>query len=540
MEKLRVLLVKSYQKSTVNNCMPSLGNLYLVSTCRQLLKDRVEVAEVNFALTCTSGEEALRYIEEFEPDVVGFSALNWEAQETYYLARRLRERGSRALLTLGGPYPHKNVGAITSTGVFDWIFDGEADWAFPIALERWFFGNRDLHDIVGLVYRSGESYERNTERHGVPMVGVVDNLDDIPFPAWDLIDFDQYSRRTTMMCVKKGKRISSLFTSRGCPFLCTYCHDIFGKKFRWRSPENVEAEVKLLVETYGVDEICIVDDIFNMNSARMREVCKAIEKYKVHLCFPNGLRFDILDEGDVDALVNAGTYAVSVAIETVTPRLQSLVKKRLKMDATKRAIDMFWERGVFMRGFFMVGFPSETVEEIQRTIDFAIQSKLALACFFTVVPQPGTPLFELAKEEGGAAGRPNASHEFSVAKNSWYEQVYGVNLKKLQDRAYIRFYLMSPFRWYMILRTYPIGQLLLYVWMFLRRFWGGMAVSHVETATPKMADDVEPEVNPITSASLIRGGGPKVSRVPDANVIQIGTSPTLKPVPAAVYEIQTA
>ena len=93
-----------------------------------------------------------------------------------------------------------------------------------------------------------------------------------------------------------------LFTSRGCPFLCTYCHDIFGKKFRWRSPENVAAEVKLLREEYGVGELEIIDDIFNMNSERMKAVCRLISPFKMKLCFPNGLRFDILDKEDVDAL----------------------------------------------------------------------------------------------------------------------------------------------------------------------------------------------------------------------------------------------
>jgi radical SAM superfamily enzyme YgiQ (UPF0313 family) len=148
------------------------------------------------------------------------------------------------------------------------------------------------------------------------------------------------------MSLLKGKRYAPIFTSRGCPFLCTYCHDIFGKRFRWRSPENVAAEVKLL-RSLGVDELEIVDDIFNMNPPRMKAVCRAIEPYKMHIAFPNGLRFDILDEEGCEALTRAGTYAACVAVETITPRLQELIKKHLRVDRTHQAIRWMTERGVW-------------------------------------------------------------------------------------------------------------------------------------------------------------------------------------------------
>ena len=120
------------------------------------------------------------------------------------------------------------------------------------------------------------------------------------------------------------------------------------------------AEIRLLKEQYGVDELEVVDDIFNMNSPRMQAICRELAPLKMHVCFPNGLRFDILDEQDVQALVDAGTYAACVAVETVTPRLQELIKKRLRPERTKQAIGWMADRGVMVRGFFMIGFPTET------------------------------------------------------------------------------------------------------------------------------------------------------------------------------------
>jgi radical SAM superfamily enzyme YgiQ (UPF0313 family) len=255
------------------------------------------------------------------------------------------------------------------------------------------------------------------------------------------------------MSLLKGKRYAPIFTSRGCPFLCTYCHDIFGKKFRWRAPENVAAEVKLLRDL-GVDEIQIVDDIFNMNPPRMKAVCRAIEPYKMHITFPNGLRFDILDEEGCEALVRAGTYGACVAIETITPRLQELIKKRLKVDRAQRAIGWMADRGVLIRGFFMIGFPTETMEEIDATIDYAVKSDIAQAYFFNVVPQPGTPLYDLAMKENAAALQAQTLQEYN-ANRTWYSAAHGVDMRKVIKRAYFRFYFLTPRRWLRLLQMMP-------------------------------------------------------------------------------------
>jgi radical SAM superfamily enzyme YgiQ (UPF0313 family) len=315
-----------------------------------------------------------------------------------------------------------------------------------------------MDDIVGLTWRTapGEPFTNNADTLALGQLkpaGVIDDLDAIPLPAWDMIDFDRYAKVRNMMSLLKGKRYAPIFTSRGCPFLCTYCHDIFGKQFRWRSPENVAAEVKLL-KGMGVDELEIVDDIFNMNPPRMKAVCRAIEPFKMHICFPNGLRFDILDEEGCEALTRAGTYAACVAIETVTPRLQELIKKHLRADRAQQGIRWMSERDVLVRGFFMLGFPTETLEEIQATIDYAVKSELAQAYFFNVVPQPGTPLYDLALQENAAALESQSLTEYGTNR-PWYTVAYGVNMESIRKRAYLRLLVLSPRRWIRLIRLMP-------------------------------------------------------------------------------------
>ena len=473
-EPIRILLVKPYQPANIRVACPPLGLLYLAATMRQTFGNDVEVRLLDQMLDQSRYYEAREILKEFRPHVVGLSALNWEAEESGRFALMTQSEFPGTIVAIGGPFSHRNTRKICATGVYDWIFDGEADWAFPIACERWFRGDKTMDDIVGLTWRAAadEPFTNNSDVLALGQVkpaGVIDDLDAIPLPAWDLIDFDRYAKVRNFMSLQKGKRYATIFTSRGCPFLCTYCHDIFGKQFRWRSPENVAAEVKLLREM-GVDELEIVDDIFNMNPPRMKAVCRAIEPYKMHIAFPNGLRFDILDEEGCDALARAGTYAACVAIETVTPRLQKLIKKHLRADRAQQGIRWMTERGVLVRGFFMLGFPTETLAEIKATIDYAVNSELAQAYFFNVVPQPGTPLYDLALEENAAALQTQTLQEYGT-KMPWYTAAYGVNMGPIIKKAYIRLIVLSPRRWVRLARLMPWKNVVMELRDFIRFFF---------------------------------------------------------------------
>jgi radical SAM superfamily enzyme YgiQ (UPF0313 family) len=506
---LRVLLVKPNQQTFQPTACPPLGLLYLASTLRQTFGSDVDVRLLDLTVCQGRYFQGRSLLEEFRPHVVGLSALNWEAEEAGRFAHMTQTEFPGTIVALGGPFAHRNSQKICATGVYDWIFDGEADWSFPLACQRWFCGDQTMDDIVGLTWRAapGEPYVNNSDvlrlGHKQP-AGVVDDLDAIPLPAWDLIDFDRYAKVRNMMALLKGKRYAPIFTSRGCPYLCTYCHDIFGKTFRYRSPENVAAEVKVLKEM-GVDELEIVDDIFNMNPPRMKAVCRAIQPYKMHICFPNGLRFDILDEEGAEALTRAGTYAACVAIETITPRLQELIKKHLRVDRTHQAIRWMAQRGVLVRGFFMLGFPTETLDEIQATFDYAVKSDLVQAYFFNVVPQPGTPLYDLALRENEAALEAQTLKEYRTER-SWYSQTYGVNMQAIMKRAYFRFYVLSPKRWLRLIWMMPLKNFVMQFLIFVQLFFRPRS-----TPSEPLPESLQPlselhavDADPLTSAKVQR------------------------------------
>jgi radical SAM superfamily enzyme YgiQ (UPF0313 family) len=452
---MRILLLKPYQPVHGWLAAPPLGLLYLVSNLRRRFGHEVEIDVIDMKSQKLPPEWLAERLDRLAPDIVGVSALNQEAAAARRIAEIVKGWNDKTVTVLGGPYALKRAEELLAETAFDWVFDGPADRTFPEAVARRFGGEEIGTDIPGLSHKSED---------GVHLAGnqdVITELDDLPHPAWDLVDFDHYARLPNMMMTLKGRRYATIFTSRGCPYLCNYCHDLFTKRFVHRSPENVIEEIEILFEKYGVDEIQIVDDIFNLHKPRVKAIMGEIARRwpgRIHITFPNGLRGDILDESVLDAMQAAGTYAMSIAIETVTPRLQDLVEKHLKIDRAERAIELADERGMMVAGFFMLGFPSETREELDATVEFAMRSRLTTAYFFCVVPQPKTPLWETAAREAPEAvllaSRDEEEGENYRSASTWYERAYGFPLNRYIERTYRRFYL-RPRRLLRVLRRVP-------------------------------------------------------------------------------------
>ncbi len=461
---LKVLLIKPYQNISALLHSPPLGLLYLVSTLRERFGDTVDIELLDMKLAHHDAQWMEQELMKgrFEADVMGVSALNFEAQAAKKLADVFKAHNEDTITILGGPYALHRSEELLNKTQFDWVFSGAADNTFPEAIARLVEGEPFCGDIAGMSYKLHDG-----GCHVDVEQANIKKLDDLPLPAWDLIDFDAYAKKTNMMGMLRGRRYATLFTSRGCPYLCNYCHDIFSKKFTHRSPEDVLAEIEMLYEQYGVDEFQIVDDIFNLHKPRLKKIMGGVaERWpgKIKFTFPNGVRGDILDDEVLDALKEAGTYALKIAVETVTPRLQTLIEKDLDVEKTRWAIDACNERGIMTGGFFMLGFPSETEEELKATIDFALKSKLTVAHFFIVVPQKETPLYDLAMNENADSleaftAMQEGENTTYYSAQSWYQMAYGTPLNKYLTYAFVRFY-FSPYRILRILRQIPFKSLL--------------------------------------------------------------------------------
>jgi radical SAM superfamily enzyme YgiQ (UPF0313 family) len=222
---------------------------------------------------------------------------------------------------------------------------------------------------------------------------------------------------------------------------------------------------------HDVHHFDITDDIFNFDPDRMLEICDGLIARGPGIGFtlPNGVRADRLRVEQVDKIARAGCEYAALAIETATPRLQKQIRKHLRFDKVMPVIAAFAERNVFVSGFFMVGFPSETEAELRATIDFALQSKLHASYFFVVTPFGGTEMHEQVLDTmSEAATRLTGSGMYFRPVHN-LSQVPDRRFYRLRRNAYLRFYL-DPRRITRIWRAHPRrGNLMQYAaTMFVR------------------------------------------------------------------------
>lgn len=461
MAPLRILLIKPYQPQPVMTHVPPLGLLYLTSNLRRRFAQAVSIQVIDAKME-NRDAEGLRD-DLAAADVVGLSAFNFEMEAAFAIARVAKALDPAKLVVLGGPLVHNRAEEVlTLCPEADWAFDGEAERTFPEAIGRHLAGQTPDGTIPGMFFRDGGRVV------APPGNDFIADINALPWPAWDFVDFAAYAAEPSINFLTWGRRYATLFTSRGCPYKCNYCHDLFTKKFRWRSAEDVVAEISFLVDHHGVEEFQIIDDIFNLHKPRVKRIFALLkERYpdkRLYFCFPNGLRGDILDRETVQAMKDGGAYQATVAIETVTERLQELTEKHLDVEKARRAIEYFDEAGIVVTGFFMLGFPTETTREIWDTIRFALRSRLAFAHFFTVVPQPGTPLYDIALRESPEATRRLGRTDYYGLV--WYKLATGYPLRSVAFLAYLLFHL-HPRRFYRLIKhlgfaraVYAFGQLL--------------------------------------------------------------------------------
>ncbi len=442
----KVLLVKMTKSFAGDKALsPPLGLLYLAAYLRRERPgDEIRLLDLRLARGgARAMEDALR---GFEPDLIGLSAMTIEAATLHAAAAWCKGRLPRVPILAGGPHASSFGPQVLADANIDYALAGEGEKgfvAFVAALEA---GRREPV-ISGLMHRARGG---GITAHP-PNQDLVD-LADLPYPAWDLHDFDRYTD-SRMASISHG-RYAAVFTSRGCPYQCTYCHQIFTKRFRAMPPERVLDELEHVVRTYGIREFEIYDDTFNLDYGRAAAICDGIVRrgLNLRLLFPNGVRGDLLDEALIRKLRQAGAIHMVFAVESASPRIQKDIKKNVNLPKLRQVIRLAAREGIFAWGFFMLGFPKETRRELWRTLRYAWSSALHGAYFFIVVPQAGT---ELARQAGLDVGRyaDITATDYFTMKNT----IAGVSHWELwlyQQLALLLFY-GNPLRIWRAIRVYP-------------------------------------------------------------------------------------
>ncbi|MHB1465171.1 MAG: B12-binding domain-containing radical SAM protein, partial [Thermoleophilia bacterium] len=269
------------------------------------------------------------------------------------------------------------------------------------------------------------------------------DLDALPFPAWDLIDPRTYPDLPHLLLHQKFP-VAPVMTSRGCPFDCNFCASttLWGRGWRTRSSGNVVDEIELLVRDYQVKEIHFEDDNFTLKASHAAAVCEEIIRRQLDIvwCTPNGVRVDSLSEDLVRLMKRSGCYGLAFGIESGSQAVLDRNKKKLDLGKVAAKVKMVKRHGIEAHGFFIVGLPGETVDTIRETIDFARRVPFDRANFALLSPLPGSDIFQKYVLDRGNGQKIDYS-AFNYFTPFPLGELDAAMLNKWQRRAVYSFYL---------------------------------------------------------------------------------------------------
>jgi len=347
-------------------------------------------------------------------DMIGITAqfVN-HAQIIRELSLKIKAKYSHLPLVLGGAYP-STMPEQALTQQIDFIVVGEGEipmleLASGISPEK----------IQGLYYQGKEQIFQTSELQNlstselycqkgeqVTQARVIENLDDIPYPARHLLPAEKYLYTDALGRTSK-KRSLEILTSRGCPFRCTFCatHPVFGYKWRARSVSNIILEIKQLICDYGIQHINFIDDNISLDSGRMNSLLNGLIKENLGITWSavSGLRISTLNKEILEKIQASGGTRINLAVESGDPMMLDAMNKGLDVEKIKEIVGICGKLGLNPRGYLMVGYPGETRESFLKSIKFCEELKIAgMKTFILSIaqPYPKTSLWEMCRKQG--------------------------------------------------------------------------------------------------------------------------------------------
>ena len=298
---------------------------------------------------------------------------------------------ARALLALLGPHVSVFAEDALRASRADIVVRGEPELVLA-DLARALDGGSTFESVAGL------SIKRDDEVRHAPDRPPITDLDSLPFPARHLLPLDRYQS-----AVWGKKPFTTMLTSRGCYYGCSYCpYRIgYGAKWRGRSPDNVVAEIEECVNRYKVREILFRDPLFTADKERALQICSLISERGLRVDWRCETRVDLLDEDMVRTFAQAGCKGINFGVESGNERiLRDVGRKRIPAERLTKGFRRCRTEGIETLAFFIIGLPGETEETVAETVRLAIELDPDTAQFTAATPYPNTSYYHYLKKEG--------------------------------------------------------------------------------------------------------------------------------------------
>lgn len=443
---MKILFIHIPFKYTIQSCqpktleegldyLPPLGLMYLAAyleknTDHQVAILDAQVEQINYGQL--SDEIVAR-----KPGVVCLSAMTFTIIDVINTARLIKKINPEIKIILGGPhvviYPEETL-AIPEV---DFLVLGEGELVIKNLLEN-LSQPEELKKIKGLAFR------QNGMIINTGQAELIQNLNELPFPARHLTPYKKY-----FSVVSARRPVTTMFTSRGCPYQCLFCdRPQLGKNFRARSAQNVVAEMTECA-AMGIQEIFIYDDTFGIDRQRVLDICSAIKRRGLSIAWDIRTRVNTVDEQVLTALKSAGCQRIHYGVEAGTQKILNVLRKGITLKQVEDAFALTKGIGIQTAAYFMIGSPTETKDDILQTIKFMKKINPDYVHVTIATPFPATDLYKMAQEQKIIKGDP--WQEF--AKNPrrdfippiWTKELTREELSMLLKKTYRSFYLRPAY-----------------------------------------------------------------------------------------------
>jgi anaerobic magnesium-protoporphyrin IX monomethyl ester cyclase len=428
MKKAKILLITPNLKGIgdgVNRIQPSLG-LLLIAPILEKSGHIVKIYDAaldgwnnrhvideknNIVMIGQSDDKIAKVISDFSPDIVAISVLFSNLLESAHnIAKITKKVNKNITVILGGNHISSavtdykvsqidkdsglpNIIKDLENDYFDLAMTGEGEFSFLELCDK-LINKEDISKVPGLVKKiKNNKYLINPSTR-------VHDLNILPRPARHLVDMEAYFKIGAFHSAKsRSKRVLSVMCSRGCPEKCTFCStpQMWGTNTRWRSTKHIMDEIGNDVRDFKIGEIQFDDDTITVNKKNLYSLCAELEKVGLPWCTPNGTKVNYhfnKQEEMYKVMADSGCYQITLACESGVQRvLDEIINKRLPLETIYPSIENAKKAGMLVHTFWIIGYPGETYEEMQRTIDFAMNSGADSFSFAILSPLPGTPIY---------------------------------------------------------------------------------------------------------------------------------------------------
>lgn len=367
--------------SGAGSTMPSIGLCWLAATCRANGFSAAILDSTSLGLDQLA---TVNRIRSLAPRVIGITATTSAIHSAALLASSAKEALPSAIAIVGGPHvsaiPEETMSVFPQ---FDIGVLGEGEDTLIDILSS----SENTEGIPGTIFRRGVQSAMAAPRP------LIENLDTIPYPAWDLLEGFPRGYRPAPFRFRKLPA-SYLVTSRGCPMRCAFCdRSVFGKSCRFFSVDYVFAMMRTLRDKFGVQEIAFEDDSFTANKTRIVSLCERLIREGLRSSWTCLGRVDVVEQEILRLMHRAGCWQISFGLESGDQGILQAMKKGANLDQARNAVETAARCGIHTKGFFIVGFPGESTASVERSIAFAKSLRLHDITVSQFTPFPGTDIF---------------------------------------------------------------------------------------------------------------------------------------------------